>query len=489
MVRLSGATDDGRNGGVTVTIATLKRSLRCWVASVICCWVVGGWAAAADHSPISLHPDNPHYLLWRGKPTVLIGSTEHYGAVLNLDFDYRKYLAALQRDGMNLTRAFSGVYCERPGDFKISSNTLAPAEGRLIAPWARSDQPGYAGGGNKFDLERFDPAYFERLRDFVAEAGRRGVVVEVVLFCPFYEEHQWTRSPMHVSNNVNGVGKVGRKQAYELAEERLTAAQESVTRKIVAQLNEFDNVFFEIANEPYFGVSPRFEARIAQVIAETERSLPNKHLIAQNIANGAKKIENPLPQVSIFNFHYATPPDAVAMNYGLNKVIGDDETGFKGTGDEPYRIEAWAFLVAGGATFDHLDYSFAVGHEGGDLKQDAPGGGGAALRRSFAALRRFIEGFEFVKMKPMHEVVRTARTDKFRAYCLAEAGRAYAVYAHGERRDAIALDLPAGRYEAKWIDPRTGEELGGESIDHGGGERAINTPRYEVDIALRVVRR
>jgi hypothetical protein len=36
------------------------------------------WLAA---QPIALHPDNPRYFLWRGKPTVLITSAEHYGAV------------------------------------------------------------------------------------------------------------------------------------------------------------------------------------------------------------------------------------------------------------------------------------------------------------------------------------------------------------------------------------------------------------------------
>ena len=42
--------------------------------------------------PISLHPQNPHYFLYKGKPAVLITSAEHYGAVLNADFDYKKYL-------------------------------------------------------------------------------------------------------------------------------------------------------------------------------------------------------------------------------------------------------------------------------------------------------------------------------------------------------------------------------------------------------------
>ena len=48
--------------------------------------------AVAQAKPLALHPDNPHYFLWRGKPTVLITSGEHYGAVLNLDFDYVPYL-------------------------------------------------------------------------------------------------------------------------------------------------------------------------------------------------------------------------------------------------------------------------------------------------------------------------------------------------------------------------------------------------------------
>ena len=50
----------------------------------------------------------------------------------------------------------------------------------------------------------------------------------------------------------------------------------------------------------------------------------------------------------VFNFHYAAPPDTVGLNYGLSRAIGDDETGFRGTGDTPYRIEAWSFVHAGG---------------------------------------------------------------------------------------------------------------------------------------------
>src|SRR5205814_10290845 len=89
-------------------------------------------ALAGPIQPLALLPDNPHYFLFRAKPTVLITSGEHYGAVLNLDFDYVKYLDTLAKDGLNLTRTFSGAYVEPPEAFNITSNTLAPAPHRFI---------------------------------------------------------------------------------------------------------------------------------------------------------------------------------------------------------------------------------------------------------------------------------------------------------------------------------------------------------------------
>jgi len=171
--------------------------------------LAGGGLSLATAESIRLHPQNPHYFLWRGKPAILITSGEHYGAVLNLDFDYRKYLATLAKEKLNNTRAFTGgAYVEPQGAFRIERNTLAPAPGRFIAPWPRSDQPGYAGGGNKFDLSRWNDAYFARFRDFVSLAGKHGVIVEVNLFCPFYEEAQWKLSPFNANNNASGLGQV-----------------------------------------------------------------------------------------------------------------------------------------------------------------------------------------------------------------------------------------------------------------------------------------
>ena len=52
------------------------------------------------------HPDNPHYFAYKGKPLVLITTDQHYGAVINLDFDYASFLDRLHEYGMNLTRIY-----------------------------------------------------------------------------------------------------------------------------------------------------------------------------------------------------------------------------------------------------------------------------------------------------------------------------------------------------------------------------------------------
>jgi hypothetical protein len=447
------------------------------------------WAASR---PLALHPDNPHYFLFRGKPTVLITSGEHYGAVLNLDFDYVKYLDALRRDGLNLTRTFSGAYVEPPGTFNIASNTLAPVRGRFVCPWARSDVPGYPMGGNKFDLSRWDIAYFKRLKDFVSQASKRGVIVEMNLFCPFYEEAQWKISPQNPANNINTLGAATRTNVYTLDRHGgLLAVHEAMVKKIVTELKGFDNVYYEICNEPYFGgVTMEWQHRIAKYIGETEKGLGVNHLISQNIANDKAKIEKPHPAVSIFNFHYASPPDTVALNYGLNRIIGDNDTGFKGTNDTHYRMEGWEFILAGGALYNNLDYSFVSGHERGDFvyPPKQPGGGSTVLRRQLGILKSFVESFDFLRMKPDNSIIKGGVPEKAHVRALAEPGKQYALYLFGGTQANLVLELPAGTFKVEWLNPITGRIDKREKLKHAGGTATLASPPYGQEIALRVAR-
>lgn len=445
---------------------------------------------SVGQAPIALHPDNPHVFLFRGAPTVLITGTEHYGAVLNLDFDYQPYLDELARCGLNLTRTFSGAYMEHPEAFNIAQNTLAPHLGRLICPWARSGLDGYAAGGNKFDLEAWDEAYFERLRDFLTQASERGIVVEYVFFCPFYGDEQWNLSPMNTRNNVQGLGAIDRLQAYTMSDAALQSVQEALVRKVVAELAEFDNLYYEIANEPYFGgITLEWQHRIADVIAEEERRLGVRHLIAQNIANGSEEVTEPHPELSILNFHYATPPTAVEVNYDLGLAIIDDETGFRGQDDFTYRSEAWQFMLAGGSGFDHLDYSFSPEQEDGsfDYPDGQPGGGSRALREQLGFLRRFLEGFDLPRMGPEAGLLGDL-PEGVVGRALSDGGEAYAAYLEGRGPVNLTLALPEGRYRLEWLSPVTGERIGRAIRLTSDGEASVISPGFEQDIALRVLR-
>jgi hypothetical protein len=55
-------------------------------------------------SPITIHPENPKYILFRGKPVVLITAIEHYGSVINSRFNFERYLEEAADKRMPLTR-------------------------------------------------------------------------------------------------------------------------------------------------------------------------------------------------------------------------------------------------------------------------------------------------------------------------------------------------------------------------------------------------
>lgn len=448
--------------------------------------------------PISVHPENPHYFLFRDKPTILIGSTEHYGAVMNLDFDYVRYLDELAACGLNITRTFSGVYVEPGGAFGILKNTMAPVPERFIAPWSRSTEPGYSNGGNKFDLNQWDEAYFIRLKDFITEAGKRNIVVELDLFSCIYDTIQWKLSPLYYSNNINSMQIIKDwKEVLSMRHQELLDVQVKMARKIVSELKDFDNLYYEICNEPYFGDTlalQGWEAHMTGIVTDTEKDFVNKHLISNNVQNFKKLVPEPRPHVSIYNFHYAEPPVTVPLNYHLNLPLGDNETGFRGIEGTIYRIEAWRFLLAGGALFNHLDYSFTTDNEDGTyvVQKGEPGAGSRALREQFKILAGFMQSLNFINMKPIEdEIVKTGIAGTY-VEGLVEDGKIWSLYLSVKdtvtTSSVFEINLPAGSYNLTWIDTKTGSETPESHSGHNGGWLQIKSPEYLNDIALKVIR-
>jgi hypothetical protein len=433
---------------------------------------VGAVDAQAPSAAIRLHPENPRYLEWKGRPIVLVASGEHYGSVINPDFDYMKYLATIQAAGLNHTRIFLGDYVEGPGSFGIVNNPLAPAEGRLLAPWARSSTPGFARGGNKFDLDRWDPAYFERLHAFFAEAERRGIVVEAVLFFvgPGYDY-----TPLNPKNNVNSTTPIDGKRYLSLDNGNVLARQEAYCRKLVRELNRYPNLILNLCNEPWFynQETPGFASqppaavkawiqRVSEWVADEESLLPSKHLMSVDLTNQGSPVapsdlKGYFARLSVFNVHYDANGGILRDNPSLKKVLAFNETGFNGTGDEYYRTQGWNFLLSGGGLYGNLDFSFSVGHEDGSGIPTFTGnynaGGSAAVRRQLGILNDFMRSLPLEKMQPENGII-VGGADGWSA--LAAPGIAYAAWFPGEGPIHPVVAVPPGKWRAEWVDILTG---------------------------------
>jgi hypothetical protein len=215
-----------------------------------------------------------------------------------------------------------------------------------------------------------------------------------------------------------------------------------------------------------------WQARVAGWVHEEAR----QYLIAQNYANFRASLPAVDLNVSILNFHYAYP-EAALWNRGWDRPVSYDESGFIGRSDDTYRREAWRFLMAGGAAFDGLDYSFTIGHEDGtDLDNNGPGGGSPTLRRQLGVLRSFLESFDFVSMRPDPDFVRRAP----RAICqsLSNPGRQYVVYCEAGAETEIQLALPEGQWRIELLDPRSGQR---------NEVKRVSIPRGDVAISVRPV--
>ncbi|HEX3120372.1 MAG TPA: hypothetical protein VHP80_14855, partial [Candidatus Acidoferrum sp.] len=295
----------------------------------------------------------------------------------------------------------------------------------------------------------------------------------------------------------------------------ILAFQEKYARKLVDEARDFDNVIFEIQNEPWSDrptltsvvnpylrppgrdqypnsvdiaddLSVAWQDRVAEWITQEEASLPNHHLIAQNYSNFLASIRKLSAGTAIVNFHYAYP-EAVTLNYGLGKAIAYDETGFLGRDDDAYRRQAWNFMLSGGSIFDALDYSFSPGHEDGlDLEPNGPGGGSPTFRHQLHILREFLGQFSILDLRPDTTTVKHATGVV--AHAISNPGHEYAIYLDGDGPTDLTLTLPTGNYRAEWFNTKTGAIDKSENFYQAGSSKILTSPPFENGIALRLAR-
>jgi hypothetical protein len=472
-------------------------------------------AAAAE--PIKVHPANPHYYLFNGQPTVLITSAEHYGAVVNLDFDYVKYLDTLKAYGMNYTRIYAGAVLELVDEY-VKGNPLGPKPARTIVPWARSNQRGHVYGGNRYDLDKWDPEYFARLRDFIEKAAERGIVIEICFFNSEYVVN-WPISPLYFENNIQGVGRCDYEDFQRLRHPELVRRQSDYVSKITQEVNPYDNVILEICDEPS-NFTSHAEAgpwvrHLLQVVHDTEEKLPKKHLVAQEVEGplGGPVDFSASPLLSIIVGQYVWGGDAdsdqmggmkgLDYEYHYDKPIELNETAYFPnwySDTDPVaasRVEAWEFMVGGGASFNHLNSRFTAQDPAGNTPDNA------LVLAALGKLRDFIYSLDFIKMRADTSFVVSGVPAG--AYCrgLSQAGEQYALYHHhseldkdqmhyvvkpGQYHETLVVDLPGGTYREDWVDPSSGAVIRSATFVHQGGRKDLDTPEHTLDIALRIKR-
>jgi hypothetical protein len=255
---------------------------------------------------------------------------------------------------------------------------------------------------------------------------------------------------------------------------------------------------------------------LLEVVHNTEARLPNKHLVAQEVDGGVGGpidfSDSPLLSVIVGQYVWGREQGSSAEMGGMkgldyeykhNKPIEFNETPYYpfqyriGDPIAASRVEAWEFMVGGGASFNHLNGRYTVENPAGKTPDNAQ------ILGALRSLKDFIYSFDFVKMSPDKGFVADGIPRE--AYCrgISEPGEQYALYHHhsvltdskdyyvvtpGRYAETLVVDLPGGAYKAEWVDPASGSVLGAVTFAHQGGSRNLGTPQHAVDIALRIKR-
>lgn len=408
-----------------------------------------GAEARSSASSVRVLPENPRYFLWRGKPVALIGASELWGAAFNLGIEHDPYLDTVAAAHGNIVQIMTGTMVEAPAD-----RSLSPQPGRLLLPWARSSEAGYAGGGEKFDLQKSDPRFFARLRSFVEKANRRGIVVKVVLFAPPArgEEIQWTLSPFHPANNINRI-ELGSLDVYTLDRHGgLLAIQEALVRRIVRELRGFDGVIYELCNRPSGRVGAGWEEHMTTVLIDEQEKTGDTSLVAWDLGSGTRRqIDR---RVSVLD-HTLAEPRVVTERLAERRPIGNSAIGAEFLTEAIVRMKAWDFVFAGGGLYVQPDESIRPSDPFGVKRPRAMASPGPAERRHLRTLIEFMGGLDLRRLAPAPGLLAGTPTPGLVVRALAQGDAVYLLYARTPPPPRVATVRWTGRLVPRFTEEHT----------------------------------
>lgn len=401
-------------------------------------------------------------------------------------FDYEKYISWLEELGHNFTRLWTweaGTNAEWMQGWSEEKMIVEPTIYERTGPGNAFD------GRPKFDLSKFNGAFFDRLRDRVDLANSRGLYVSVMLFQGYELQRRdrkvnpWECHPYNRKNNINRIdgdpsnsGNGYKLQTLEIPE--VTNLQQEYLRKVVDTVNDFNNVLYEVSNESHRS-STKWHYHVIDFVHEYEQTKKKKqHPIGMTSQNAHKLrglnedlfggpadwISPSIEAESGYNYCYNPPPA------DGSKVVFSDTDHLWGIGGNSEWV--WKSFMRGlNVLFmDPYDTGFMDPNDSGLLNRGELDHDWESARKAMGQTREFAEKIDLVSMVPSDELSHSH-------YCLANRGHSYLLYYPTEMTKRVQVDLTDcdDWLSVEWYNPDTGNSIQGERV-MGGQKKVFVSP-------------
>ena len=434
--------------------------------------------------PLRVNPANPRYFTdGSGKAIILVGSNYwnlfQDGGRTNPPpaFDFDAFLSFAVEHGYNYMKphVWEQAWHQSYNDDWYIQPTIYKRTG-----------PGNALDGDpKFDLDQFNPAYFDRLRARVIQAGQAGIYVALPLFDRFSVRNgntmsdQWLGNPFHASNNINGINGDPTNQNHGLDTETLiipavTTYQEAYIRHTIDVLNDLDNVIWEVAIEPDGTYSRNgYNAygwldHMLAYVHNYEATKPQQHPVLYSVfypGGDNDKLFASDAEMIAPNASGGFDHDAPALNGTKVVLIDTDHILWTETDGADW---AWRVFTRGAGGFAIMD--------GGYSNYDDQGGGATYpdaenFRYNLGWIRGYANRINLVAMTP-----RTNTSTCSTGYCLVADGSEYLVYRPASSSNiTVNLSAVSGQLPYEWFNPATGGVVKTGMVT-GGASRSFSSP-------------
>ena len=390
------------------------------------------------------------------------------------NFNFGQYLDYIQNSaGANYVRYWMWAGTSYPGQ-----NPGGPSGQARLQPFAQLSN-------GKWDLSRFNQAYFDHVASDVDAAAAKGMYVSVMAFFDYDpNNYGWSTSVWNGNNNVNGTTT-----SYVNAEQSDPTTlkyQEAYLAKLLDTLGHKSNVLYEIANEPQNSQSTtNWENTLVNFI----KSYQQAHgLLAQPVGLSANYPEG--DQSRINTMINATNADWVSPNGqdGEYRDSSPDATGNKvdildtdhvfGQGGDANWVWRQFTRGAGGVNImDSFDYS---GLPGLFPSTGAFAASNASTRLGEKEIAAVLKQVDITTMKPRDGIASSG-------YALVDASRGeYVVLDQWDGSVTVDLGGSAGMTMAgEWIDVVTGTISPTFAV--AGGNTAQNFVRPNGDSGVLVL--